>query len=72
MITEEQKTKLWQLIDDYAGAEQVVAISAIYGNGLPEEYDELIRSRMLFLILWRHFNGTALFQLREHECRQIS
>ncbi|WWS24958.1 hypothetical protein vBKpnAMK5_00276 [Klebsiella phage vB_Kpn_AM_K5] len=45
MITEEQKTKLWQLIDDYAGAEQVVAISAIYGNGLPEEYDELIRSK---------------------------
>ena len=45
MITEEQKTKLWQLIDDYAGAEQVVAIIAIYGNGLPEEYDELIRSK---------------------------
>lgn len=46
MITEEQKTKLWKLIDDYACAEQVVAISAaIYGNGLPEEYDELIRSK---------------------------
>lgn len=39
MITKEQKNKLWQLIDDYAGAEQVVAIS------LPEEYDELIRSK---------------------------
>ena len=45
MITEEQKAKLWQLIDVYAGAEQVVAISSIYGNGLPEEYDVLIRSK---------------------------
>ena len=44
-MTEEQKSKLWQLIDDYAGAEQVVAISCIYGNGEPEEYDELIRSK---------------------------
>lgn len=44
-MTEEQKSKLWQLIDDYAGAEQVVAISCIYGNGLPEELDELQRTK---------------------------
>ncbi len=45
-MTEEQKSKLWQLIDEYAGANQVLAISGIYGNYEQEELDELRQAKL--------------------------
>lgn len=44
-MTEEQKDRLWELIDTFAGANQVLAISGIYGNYEPEEFDELRRAK---------------------------
>ncbi|WKV23460.1 hypothetical protein SEA1_gp0112 [Salmonella phage SEA1] len=44
-MTEEQKTHLWKLIDDYAGADVTVAVSEIYDNGEPEEFENLRRAK---------------------------
>lgn len=44
-MTEEQKDRLWELIDTFAGANQALAISEIYGNYEEEEFEDLRQAK---------------------------
>ena len=44
-MSEEQKCRLWELIDAYYGAGQVLAISGIYDNYEEEEFDDFRQAK---------------------------